>query len=124
MGNTRISHSFCRMCIAYCPILVTVVDGRPVKVTGNPDVPEFGGYTCPKGRALPEYHNDPNRLLTSLRRGEGGAFEPISSDDAVREVAERLKAVIDRHGPKSVALYLGIGGLQQSPVMHMAISFV
>jgi anaerobic selenocysteine-containing dehydrogenase len=42
--------------------LATVTDGKLVKVTGDPDNPMFKGYTCAKGRALPEIHNNPKRL--------------------------------------------------------------
>ena len=51
--SARETHpSICRLCPAHCPILVTVEGGRPVEVVGDPDAPLFGGYTCPKGRAL------------------------------------------------------------------------
>ncbi|WP_414694976.1 hypothetical protein, partial [Phenylobacterium sp.] len=45
--------SFCRLCGSYCPILVTVEDGRAVDIKGDHDAPLYDGYTCPKGRALP-----------------------------------------------------------------------
>ena len=64
--SASITPSICRNCLAYCPILVTVENGRPVKVTGDPQAPAFDGYTCPKGRALPAQHNDPERLLQCL----------------------------------------------------------
>ena len=99
----------CRLCVGYCPIMVTVEGGRAVKVTGDPAAPLFDGYTCPKGRALPEFHNGPERLLHCLRRTPDGKFERIASDAAVAEIAERVARIVAEHGPEAVALYSGTG---------------
>ena len=101
--------SICRLCTAYCPILVTVENGRATHVAGNPRAPLYGGYTCPKGRALPAQHYGPARLLHSQRRMADGGFAPIASEQALDEIAERLSAIIAEHGPRSVALYAGMG---------------
>ena len=63
--------SICRLCIAHCGILATVEAGKLTHVSGDPDNPLFKGYTCPKGRALPELHNHPERLLCSQKRNAG-----------------------------------------------------
>src|ERR1700678_184033 len=85
--------SICRTCLAFCPILVTVEDGRAVSVTGDPGVALYEGYSCPKGRALPAQHNDPNRLLHGLKR-RGAAFARIGAGDAVVEVAAKVRELI------------------------------
>jgi len=90
-----------------CPIVVTIEDGRAVEVHGDREAPLFEGYTCPKGRALPEVHANPNRLLHSLRRRPDGSHEQIGSGEAVDEIADRLRDVVDRHGPSAVAIYIG-----------------
>ncbi len=107
--------SICRNCLAYCPILVTVKDGRAMKVAGDPQAPAFDAYTCPKGRALPAQHNDPQRVLRCLRRTPQGGFAEIASGDAVAEVARRVQAILAAHGPRAIAMYTGTG-----PVSHPA----
>ena len=82
--------SICRICSAHCPILVEVEDGRAVKVTGDPSNDLYEGYTCPKGRALPEQHTHPGRLLRSMKRGGTEPLRPIASERAMDEVAERV----------------------------------
>ena len=52
---------------------MTIEDGRAVEVRGDRDAPLFEGYICPKGRALPEIHANPKRLLHSLRRRPDGS---------------------------------------------------
>lgn len=118
--------SFCRICAAHCPLLVDVdvEGGRAVRVRGDRDAPYFGGYTCAKGRALPDFHNHPRRLLHSLRRGDGGDLAPIRSEDAIREVAERLSLLIDEHGPNAVALYTGTAAFQSFSTSAVAAAWL
>jgi len=99
--------SYCRFCHNACPILVEVEDGRAIGVTGDRDSPMYEGYTCVKGRALPEQHYHPERLLTSQKRMPDGTYRPISSEQLMDEVAERLEQIVRRYGPKAVASYTG-----------------
>lgn len=103
--------SLCRLCTAYCPIVVTVEDGRATGIAGNSEAPLYGGYICPKGRALPDQHYGPARLLRPLKRRADGGFDEIGSERAMDEAAEKLKAIIAEHGPRSVALYVGMGSV-------------
>jgi anaerobic selenocysteine-containing dehydrogenase len=99
--------SLCRVCANTCPILVTVEDGRAVDVVGDPDGPAHHGYTCVKGRALPEFHNTDRRLLHSMKLGEDGQHAPIRAQDAIDEIADRLRDILAESGPRSVAVYAG-----------------
>src|SRR5689334_9757415 len=112
--------STCRLCTAMCPIVVTIEGGRAVAVHGDRDAPLFEGYTCPKGRALPEIHANPDRLLHSLRKRRDGTHEPIGSDQAVEEIADRLRDVIERHGPDAVAVYIGTSNIPYPTMGGMA----
>ena len=116
--------SFCRNCLACCPIVVTVDDGRAVKVVGDPESALYDGYTCPKGRALPEQHNDPMRLLHCLKQTEDGRFAPIESHQAVSEIADKLKAIIERDGPRAVAVYSGTGVVSHPTGRSMSGAFL
>ena len=99
--------SFCRFCHAGCAIKVTVENGRAVSVIGNKNNPIYHGYTCAKGRALPEQHAHPERLLHSQKRGADGRHLPISSVQAMDEIAAKISQIVERHGPRSVAIYTG-----------------
>lgn len=99
--------SICRFCHANCGILVDVEGGRPVAVRGDLENPAYRGFTCVKGRRLPEQHAHPERLLHSQKRGTDGAHTAIASETAMDEVAARLREIVDRHGPSAIALYVG-----------------
>jgi anaerobic selenocysteine-containing dehydrogenase len=86
--------------------------GRVLAVRGDRDHPLSRGFTCPKGRALPEEVHNPNRLTGALRRGSDGAFEAVPTTQAIDEIAERLTGIIAAHGPRAVALYVGTRGYE------------
>ncbi|MCH2169566.1 molybdopterin-dependent oxidoreductase [Myxococcota bacterium] len=100
-------YSFCRFCHASCAIKVTVEDGRAVSVIGDKDNPVYHGYTCAKGRALPEQHANPERLMHSMKRQSDGSHAAIPVAQAMDEIAAKVQDILDRHGPRSVALYTG-----------------
>jgi anaerobic selenocysteine-containing dehydrogenase len=103
--------SICRLCIAHCGILATVEGGKLTRVSGDPDNPLFRGYTCPKGRALPDLHNHPDRLLHSLKRNGEGDFQKVPSGQAAAEVATSIAEIVEQHGPRAVAVYVGTNSL-------------
>ena len=115
--------TFCRVCHASCPMEVDVVDNRVIAVRGVIDDPLFEGYTCIKGRQLPDQMADPNRLRAPLRRRPDGTFETVNSPEALDEIAAELRRIIDTYGPRAVASYTGTGGYQNSVAVPAARAF-
>ena len=123
----EVKRSFCRICHAACPVDVHIDTSGPsekvIKVTGVDSDPIFNGYTCIKGRQLPDQIHDPARLRNALRRRPDGTFEEVASPEALDEVAAKLQAIIDEHGPRAVATYTGTGGYQNAPSHPVAMAF-
>ena len=115
--------SFCRICHAACPVDVEFIEGKVTKILGVEDDPLFEGYTCVKGRQLPEQIHSPSRIRYPLKKMPDGHFEEISSKQALDEIAERLQRIIKDHGPSSVATYTGTGGYQNAPSDPVARAF-
>jgi len=109
--------TFCRFCHAYCAIEVDVEDGRPVTVRGDTDDPVYGGYTCLKGRELPEQYKTPARVSRSLKRKSDGDFDEIDTDQAMDEISAKILQLIEDHGPRSIATYVGSYGYQNSAAL-------
>jgi anaerobic selenocysteine-containing dehydrogenase len=110
-------------CPDTCAMLVTVEDGRATKVAGDPDHPFTQGFLCTKVNRYVERTYHAERLLRPLRRtgrkGEG-RFEPISWDDALDEIAERLTSIArSPDGPQAILpySYAGTMGYVQSSSM-------
>ncbi len=109
--------TFCRFCHAACPIDVDIEisdtgSETAIAVRGVENDPLFEGYTCIKGRQLPDQHHAPDRLRSPLRREPDGSFVPTSSSDALDEIAAKIREIIDRCGPRAVASYTGTGAFQ------------
>ena len=115
--------SFCRVCHASCPLEVDVQNNRVIAVRGVMDDPLFEGYTCIKGRQLPDQMADPHRLRAPLRRRPDGTFEEVASSEALDEIAAELRRIIDTYGPRAVASYTGTGGYQNSVAVPAARAF-
>ena len=73
--------SFCRICHAACPVDVEFIEGKVTKILGVEDDPLFEGYTCVKGRQLPEQIHSPSRIRYPLKKMPDGHFEEISSNE-------------------------------------------
>jgi len=106
-------------CPDTCGFVTTVQDGVAVKLQGNPDHPHTAGVLCTKVSRYLERCNHPERLTVPLRRigakGEG-RFEEVSWDDALDDIAARLKAI---ENPESIQpySYAGTMGLVQGESM-------
>lgn len=120
----EVKASVCRYCGSLCPILVTIDAGHVLRVTGDPKAPIYKGFICPKGSAIPQQHESPNRLLHSLERLPDGRRVPISSQAAADKIAARLRHIVDAHGPQSVAMFLGGGISEQHAAWGMMSAFM
>ena len=103
--------SFCRFCHAVCGIEVDIEDGRVLDVRGDKHHPVSHGYLCVKGKELAAQHAHPERLRGAKKRTTDGTFEDLPSEQALDEIAARLRDIIARDGPGAVAVYSGTHGL-------------
>ena len=99
--------TFCRGCEPACGLVASVEDGVLVALAPDQAHPITQGFACNKGIAGLDIHRDPDRLARPLKRADDGSFAEIAWDDAAREVAQRLRTIIDETGPDSVAAYIG-----------------
>ncbi len=108
-------------CPDTCALLVTVVDGRAVRVAGNPEHPATAGVLCAKVTRYAERTYSPERLLHPMRRSGpkgSGRFVRIGWDEALREIAERLGAIASRDARRILPYsYAGTMGLVQGESM-------
>ena len=119
MTAIKTVNSVCGMCTVRCPIQVDVQDGKAVRVQGNTFSALKGGL-CARGAAGIALEQDPEKPQTPLirvgERGEG-KWKAVSWDEALDYVADKLKAVMAEHGPRSV-LWSDRGG--PFPDLHQA----
>jgi anaerobic selenocysteine-containing dehydrogenase len=108
-------------CPDTCALLTTVEHGVAVQVRGNPEHRHTQGVLCTKVSRYTERTYHPERLLYPMRRrGSKGAgdFERVSWDEALREIAQRLRRIAQRD-PQAILpySYCGTMGLVQGESM-------
>ena len=105
--------SACNLCYINCGVELAVAgegaDARIVKVRGDRDNPRSQGYLCNKAQSIPSYVHHRDRLTAPLRRRADGGYEVIDWDTAIREIAQRLRSIVDVHGGKTLAIFGGGG---------------
>ena len=104
-GVPRSFATTCRECPAGCGILVKVVDGRAIKIEGNPEHPVSRGGLCIRGQAALQGLYNPDRIRVPRRR-EGGRLQDCSWDQALELLARRL-AAIRSAGRRDAVAWLG-----------------
>ncbi len=95
-------------CPDTCGLLAEVEDGRIVTIKGDPGHPFTDGFICQKAGHFPEHVHSPKRITTPLRRtGPKGAgkFVPVDWEEALDEVASRMKSVSSEFGPEAMLPY-------------------
>ncbi|GAA0483470.1 molybdopterin oxidoreductase family protein [Parasphingorhabdus litoris] len=94
----------CHICEANCGLLVEV-EGRDIlSIRGNPDHVLSRGHICPKGTAIADLQDDPDRLHKPLKKVDG-AWQEIGWETAFQEIATKLKD-LKQAGAKP-AMYMG-----------------
>ena len=103
--------TFCRICEAHCGMVATIEDGVVTKLRPDREHPLSQGEACPKGIAMTDVQNDPDRVTRPLRRDRAtGELHQVSWDEAIADIGARLRATIAAHGKGSVGWYFGNPG--------------
>ena len=108
--DARTAYRTCPLCEATCGLELTLKDDGCWDPWRRDDVFSHG-FLCPKGYALKELHEDPDRLRTPMVRA-GGSFAPASWDEAFALIDERLPRSCRLIATRS-AVYIG------NPNAHM-----
>ena len=98
----------CVLCGNRCGLEVRVENNKIAKVRGDKDNPISEGYICIKGMNIAYHQHNKDRILFPLKK-VGDGFQRVSWDQAIGEISEKLKTVLNEHGPRSLASLTGGG---------------
>ncbi|HEU4888783.1 MAG TPA: molybdopterin oxidoreductase family protein [Thermoanaerobaculia bacterium] len=109
-------------CPDTCSMLVTVEDGRAIRIAGDPDHPVTQGFLCTKvAKYLERTYHEGRLLYPQIRVGAKGEgkFRRATWDEALELIASKLQQVIDTDGPQAILpySYAGTMGLIQGESM-------
>jgi anaerobic selenocysteine-containing dehydrogenase len=116
MDTETVEHkrTYCRVCMTHCGLVADVVGENIVKISGDREHPITKGYTCPKGRATNRIHHHPDAITRPMMRKDGKLVE-VGWDEALNDIAKKLRTIIDTYGPHAVGMNFGSGlGLDSS----------
>ncbi len=125
--TTSTTRAACSYCGVGCGITVSAAGtpdaararGAVAKVSGDKAHPANHGRLCTKGATHAELMAAPGRMTTAyVRPARGEAAVPVPLDTAVAEAAQRLRTIIDEHGPDAVALY--VSGQMSTEAQYLA----
>ncbi len=106
----RVVPGGCNICFNCCTVKFHFKNNKLTRITGNDEDPLLKGRVCPKSQLTLQMYHSEHRLLYPQKRvgarGEG-RFERISWDQALDEIAEKLKKVRDEYGAEALAMYIG-----------------
>jgi len=104
----------CQGCTTWCPVEVFVQDGRAVKVRGNRYSKQNEGKVCPRGHLSLQQVYDPDRIKVPMKRtnpkkgrGEDPKFVPISWDEALDTIADKMMELRKAEEPEKFCLMRG-----------------
>ncbi|WDY59267.1 bifunctional nitrate reductase/sulfite reductase flavoprotein subunit alpha [Pseudomonas sp. PSKL.D1] len=106
MANSEV-RSVCPYCGVGCGIVMSVADGKVVKIAGDKQHPANFGRLCTKGLTAHVPLTAAGRMENAYVRHPRNQ-QPVRSslDQAINQAAWRLRTIIDQHGPDAVALYV------------------
>lgn len=99
-------------CPDTCAMVFDIEDGKVIGVRGNKDHPMTRGVLCVKLKDYEKRHYHPDRLLYPMRRtGPKGSkqFERITWDEALDEITDKWKTIIEEYGPQAIIPYSYLG---------------
>src|SRR3954447_8582214 len=121
---THTTKTFCRLCEVGCGLVAhTDEHGELVELRPDHDHPVTQGFACSNGLLAADVHRDPARLRRPQRR-DGDTFVDATWEQATDDIATRLRAIVDEHGPRAVGLYLGNPNAFNAMVAVGAFQFI
>ncbi len=104
--STDTHYTFCRICESLCGLEVCVTDGAVTRIRADDDHVATGGFACIKGIRQHEMYRSPDRLTHPMKRS-GDAWLRVGWDRANAEIGDKVRGIVERHGPDAVAMYVG-----------------
>src|SRR4051812_26361170 len=101
-----VAHRICPFCEACCGLELGIADGKITTIRGYQDDVHSAGFVCPKGAALRDLHEDPDRLRAPLVKRDGKHVE-VTWDEAFAEIERRLPPILEKYGRDAAGVVIG-----------------
>ncbi len=109
--SKTIKYRTCHLCEAMCGLAIEVNDNQVIAIEGHKEDIYSRGHICPKGIALKDLHNDPNRLKQPVKKTSTG-WQTISWEEAFDIAEQEFKKIRKKYGDDAIGTYTG------NPTVH------
>ena len=99
-------YTFCRICESGCGFVAEVENNRILNYYPDENHPFSKGYSCVKGRYMPQIQYHPKRIRYPLKKSNG-RHEQVSWEQAIDEIGTKLLEIKEQYGPHAIAAYNG-----------------
>lgn len=129
MSEIKTHYRACNLCEATCGLVIQTQDEKIISIKGDKEDPLSRGFICPKGTAMQDVQNDPNRLRSPVKKVANG-WEEITYEEAYELVAESIVNTQNQFGKNAVGYYIGnpavhnYGALTHGPNFSRALKTV
>lgn len=124
MPERKVVFSTCKSCHGGCGVKVTVEDGIPVHIEGNPNS-LTRGTMCSKGLSSIQHIDSPYRLKYPMKRvgaKKEGKWQRITWKEALDTIEQKVKESQAKYGKESIAISQGTGRGYNRYIHRMARS--
>ena len=104
--DTQTHFRTCNICEASCGLEIHHQNGQILSIKGDVNDPLSEGHICPKGVALQDLQNDPDRLRKPLKKTPDG-WQEIEWPQAFAEIGSNLRRIQQQYSKDAVGLYVG-----------------
>ncbi|MBL4869096.1 MAG: molybdopterin-dependent oxidoreductase [Pseudomonadales bacterium] len=106
MTEIQYHYRACNLCEAICGLEIKTEGKKILSIKGDKKDPLSRGFICPKGTALQDIQEDPNRLHGPMKR-IGDRWESIDWEEAFEWVATKIVETQNKYSNDAVGIYLG-----------------
>lgn len=103
-GRTEVVHTLCNACSSKCGYDAYVVDGKLTKLIADPAHPYAQGKICGRGYGYSQIAYSEDRLTDPLKKNAAGWFEAITWDQALDEIGQKVREIVEKDGPQALAM--------------------
>lgn len=121
--TTDTHYRICPLCEATCGLELKAEGRNIVSIRGDRQDTFSQGFICPKGVALPDLDNDPDRLTTPMIRDESGWREATWAE-AFETIESNWTRIFAEHGKEALGVYLGNPTVHNTPLSIYAVGFL
>ncbi|MEX1668105.1 molybdopterin-dependent oxidoreductase [Zhongshania guokunii] len=106
--SETVTYTHCNICVAGCGLKVTAKDNQIVNIEPDKDAAVWRDF-CVRGAEAHHALNHPQRITHPMKR-VGDGYVPVPYKQAIKEIAQQLKTILDRDGANALGAYTGNPG--------------